>query len=366
MKLLVFSDLHLDSPFAWAPSPLARKRRHALRDTLSRIVDLAEEEQVEAILCAGDLYEHEHFTPDTVAFVQDLFNRAGRPVYLAPGNHDWLGPASLYRQAQWGGNVHVFSSDRLEPVELADGVRLWGAAHRAPANTDGFLDGFRVVGEATHLALFHGSENSAFQFEADAGKKPHAPFNASDIPTAGLAHAFVGHFHTPKLERWHTYPGNPDPLTFGESGDRGAVIVSIDGDGVVSRQVRRVASTAVHDLELVLSGIDHAEQIRAEAAELLSGLTGVVRLTVWGEVEPQVDVHRTVLDGLGDHLDGLVVRFGTITVAYDLAELRTEQSIRGQFIRDVQDAADLDDDMKRRVIITGLRALDGRRDLEVL
>ena len=82
MKLLLFSDLHLDTPFAWAPTALARQRRQALRDTLGRIIELAEAEQVDAILCAGDLYEHEHFTPDTVRFVQDTFNRAGRPVYL--------------------------------------------------------------------------------------------------------------------------------------------------------------------------------------------------------------------------------------------------------------------------------------------
>jgi DNA repair exonuclease SbcCD nuclease subunit len=365
MKLLVFSDLHLDSPFAWAPTPLARRRRQGLRDTLGRIMALAEAEQVDAILCAGDLYEHEHFTPDTVAFVEQSFNRAGRRVLLAPGNHDWLGPGSLYRQAKWSGNVHVFSSDRLQPVELGDGVLLWGAAHLAPANTDGFLTDFHVSGDAIHLALFHGSESSGFTFETE-GKQPHAPFDALTIPDTGLSHAFVGHFHTPKLGPWHTYPGNPEPLAFGESGERGAVVVTIGENGTVTREVRAVASTAIHDVDLFLTDINHADQIRTQAAAVLAEVDGVVRLTVSGEVDPQVDVHRNVLDGLGAHLDGLLVRFGPIMPAYDLEEIAAEQTVRGQFFRDVQAAPGLDDNTRRRVIVTGLRALDGRKDLEVL
>lgn len=365
MKLLVFSDLHLDTPFAWAPTALARQRRQAVRDTLRRIIDLAAAEQVEAILCAGDLYEHEHFTPDTVRFVQDTFNRAGRPVYLAPGNHDWYGPASLYQQARWGENVHVFQSDRLQPVSLVGGVTLWGAAHLSPAKTEGFLDNFHVRGEGVHLALFHGSENEAFRFECDDKKQPHAPFNAADIQQAGLAHAFVGHFHTPKLGPWHTYPGNPDPLTFGEEGERGAVIATIQTDGSVTREVRPVATTAIHDIELVLKGISHSDEVRAQAQDALVGVTGVVRLTVSGEVDPRVDLHRNLFDGIGEHLAGFLVRFGAIAVSYDLADLRQEISVRGQFIRDVE-SSHLTEDTKRRVIVTGLRALDGRKDLEVL
>ena len=43
-----------------------------------------------------------------------------------------------------------------------------------------------------------------------------------------------------------------------------------------------------------------------------------------------------------------------------------EQTIRGQFVRDVLSSDELDQDKRRRVLVTGLRALDGRGDdLEV-
>ncbi len=59
-------------------------------------------------------------------------------------------------------------------------------------------------------------------------------------------------------------------------------------------------------------------------------------------------------------------RLGSLSVAYDFDQLETEPTVRGQFVRDVRQAEELDDETKRRVLVTGLRALDGRaKELEV-
>jgi len=368
VRLLVFSDLHLDTPFTWAGRELARARRRALRETLTRICELAEAEDVDAVLCGGDLYEHDRFTPDTRAFLLETFARLHpRPVFLAPGNHDWYGDQSLYRQSDWSPNVHVFTEARLMPVELADGLTLWGAAHCAPANTDGFFDsGFRADREGVNLALFHGSESSEFRWQEE-GKAPHAPFRSSQIPAAGFDHAFCGHFHTPKDADWHTYPGNPDPLAFGETGERGAVVADIGNDGTPTRTRHRVSVSEVHDRVVDLTGVTHSGEVRERVAAEVKGLAGVVRVTLSGEVEPEVDVRLADVEGGWDDLEALVARRGNISVAYDLDELRQEKSVRGEFIRLVEGDATLDDAVRRRVLMTGLRALAGRSDeLEVL
>ena len=93
MKVVLFSDLHLDSAFAWmyrTPSP-ARKRRQALRDTLLKIIKLTAEVKAEALLCGGDLYEHDRFASDTGAFLRNAFAMLDRTrVFVAPGNHDCM------------------------------------------------------------------------------------------------------------------------------------------------------------------------------------------------------------------------------------------------------------------------------------
>jgi DNA repair protein SbcD/Mre11 len=366
VKLALFSDLHLEMPFRWAPPEVARRRRQALRDTLDAIVELAAEERVDAVCCGGDLYEHDRVASDTAAVLRDAFARlAPTPVLLAPGNHDWLGPQSIYATTDWSPNVHVFADDRLVPYELAPGLLIWGAAHRRPAGTRGFLDDFEVDRErdGIHLALFHGSLRAGLPFEEE-GKQPHAPFDADQVPRAGLHHALVGHFHTPRDGEWHTYPGNPDPLTFGEEGPRGVVIADVHDGGELTRIRHAVARTEVSDLTVDVTGCASVQEVRTRTEQALEEVSGIVRVTVEGEVDPDVDVSRSSLEGVGTHLTALVLRLGRITVAYDLDAIAEESTVRGQFVNDVR-AAGLDPDLERRVLVTGLRALEGRRDLEV-
>ncbi|HEX5578956.1 MAG TPA: metallophosphoesterase, partial [Candidatus Limnocylindria bacterium] len=300
MKLLLFADLHLDAPFAWARPETARLRRANRRETLTRILALADTQRVDAVLCAGDLFEHDRVTPDTVAFLQASFARTDRRILLAPGNHDWLSARSPYAVTDWSPNVHLFRESSLTPVTLADGLTLWGAAHRAPANTDGFFARFRPDREGIHLALAHASERSLLGWQ-EAGKQPHAPFDAAEIAAAGLSHAFLGHYHLPRDAERHTYPGNPDPLEFGEDGDRGAVLVDVQPDGSVQRERRRVAVSEVADVTVAIDEARHANDVQEAVSAAIAGLAGCVRVTVEGELAPDVTLDLNELQRLGPH-----------------------------------------------------------------
>lgn len=367
-RIVHFADLHLDASFAWAgaTSAVARQRRQSLRDALVRIAALVREVEADALFCGGDLYEHDRVTRDTAEFLRATFQSLKPlPVYIAPGNHDWYGPESVYARNDWSPNVHVFREPRLVPVPLREGLTLWGGAHLAPANTDDFLEGFRADGPGAHIALFHGAERSWFS-EQGAGKEPHAAFDAGAIEAAGLSHAFLGHYHRPRDAERHTYPGNPDPLAFGEDGLRGAVVARIAADGSVTRERRVVARTDVHDLVLDVGGCGSSQEIRDRLRGLSGERAGIARLTVGGELAPEVDLReddlRHVLLGT---FDAVQVRLGDLRSGYDLAAIRGEHTVRGAFVGDVLDS-DLPEDEKRRVLIAGLRALDGRDDLDVL
>jgi hypothetical protein len=89
-----------------------------------------------------------------------------------------------------------------------------------------------------------------------------------------------------------------------------------------------------------------------------------VRVTLSCELAPSVQLDPRELERIGGHLDGLVVRAGRLSVGYDLAGIVAESTVRGQFVRSaIEEIADLE--LRRRVILTGLRALEGRGDLEV-
>src|SRR5690606_14280948 len=103
------------------------------------------------------------------------------------------------------------------------------------------------------------------------------------------------------------------------------------------------------------------ERVEAE----LAGLGGVVRVTVEGTVAAEVDVHPGELEGVGSHLDAVVLRMGQVNWDYNIDHIATLDTVQGEFVREVLGAG-FDSDQERKVLITGLRALEGRKDLAVL
>ena len=311
MRLLVFADLHLDALFSWARADVARERRQNLRDTLDNVIRLADRVKADALLCGGDLYEQSRFTPDTQAFLQKRFNDCPMPVFLAPGNHDWQGPDSIYARAGWAPHVTVFTEPVFRRHDLTDGFTLWGAAHCAPANTPGFFEsGFRADGQGVHIALFHGTEMSYLADES-SDKLPHAPFRLAQIMEAGFHHAFAGHFHTRRDVTGLSYPGNPDPISFGDIDRQGAVVADIDATGRLTIERHNVAVSAIHDLTLDVTGCDTFQEVRDRMTALTAELHGYARVTVTGEVSPSLDLHLDDLASITGELRQAVVQAGS-------------------------------------------------------
>ena len=55
---------------------------------------------------------------------------------------------------------------------------------------------------------------------------------------------------------------------------------------------------------------------------------------------------------------------GRIRPRFDVKAIAKETTVRGQFVRNVLATA-MDDEKRQRVLMTGLRALEGKRELEV-
>lgn len=374
VTLAHLADVHLDAPFAQFGTEAQRKRQVAIEESFKQALSEASAHEVDLLLIAGDLYEQERFTPSTASFLQTELEEFGLPVYIAPGNHDHYTQKSLYATVQWPGNVHIFKTPQLEPVEIEDGLTLWGAAHLVPATTTNFLNGFQVDRAGINLALFHGAEESGLAYVHQLGgddreKRPYAPFRAEQIAKVGLDHAFVGHIHTPLDGERHTYPGNPEPLTFGEIGDleRGLVIATLDEHEYITRERISVAKSKVRDAPIDLTGCNSNSDVREKVAKELHALTGFVRVTLTGEVGDAVDINLIELRDLAsDQLDAVALRIGRLHVAYPVEEIAKEtETVRGRFVNDAL-SSDLDEETKHKVIVTGLRALDGRKDLAVV
>ena len=109
LRILHTADVHLDSDgYGNAEQQAAHQARG--RHVWSRIIDRALEDQVDLLLIAGDLFDHNRVADETVAFVRGELGRLRQPVVILPGNHDALYTNSIYDRHDFtagASHVHV-------------------------------------------------------------------------------------------------------------------------------------------------------------------------------------------------------------------------------------------------------------------
>lgn len=165
MRIIHTADVHLDHSFAadFGSSIHGRARREAIRTAFRALVDRCLAWPADALLIAGDLFDAEHVTPDTLAFLRACFAELDPiPVVIAPGESDPYSADSPYARYAWPSNVRVFLAPSWQFFEF-DGSSLTvhgfactggaGAADRLEIPRDG-----RV-----HVALAHHAAMEALE-----------------------------------------------------------------------------------------------------------------------------------------------------------------------------------------------------------
>jgi DNA repair exonuclease SbcCD nuclease subunit len=242
LKFVHTADWHLGRRFPSFAEADRLKLSRARLEVIDRILGVADQTGADAVLCAGDLFDEpdpgqEWWDP----LLEKLRKRSSsRPVFLLPGNHDPLVPASVYGpdHAFRRGlpvNVHVVDGDPYEYQLTPDAV-LYAApcqsqagqrdlALSLPARSDG--------DERIRIGLVHGS---TFDIE---GCQMNFPIARDAAIQRGLDYLAIGDTHSfrhvPPGARVPTvYPGAPEPTSFGEE-DAGYVAVVF-----VTRQRRAI------------------------------------------------------------------------------------------------------------------------------
>jgi DNA repair exonuclease SbcCD nuclease subunit len=333
LTLVHAADLHLETTFAGARG--GNRRRASLAEAFTRIVDLALARKADALTIGGDLYEAHRAGPQTARLIYAEFARFGRPVYVAPGNHDPYAAHSLYARADRPANVRVFADPAWAAYPLADGITLYGFGHTPAEPGRPFADA-HFDRPGVRLALVHGSDED----RCPPGKRATAPFTASEVRAAGATTALCGHYHGGYIVADQAgpvlaYPGSPEPIRFGEAGEHGAVVVTVD-EGRVRLEPVALAATRLIECEVRVDGAGSEEAISAalETAVATYGAADYVRVRLAGTVAPRTRIDADLLaERCGGRLASLDVVNGTL--AADYAELAREPNVRGHALRDL-------------------------------
>lgn len=232
IKFIHGADFHLDAPFAALPPDRAAQRRGEQRALLERFADLAQDQQVDLVLLAGDLLDGQETYTETIQALARTLGSIPAPVFLSPGNHDFWSAHSPYAAA-WPENVHIFSAQTPQAVPLPQlGCVVYGAAFCDPACGTSPLKGFHAPEDGNiSLMVLHGEVGSGGNY---------GPLSKTDIADSGLTYLALGHVHScsglqQTGDTWWAYPGCPEGRGFDEAGDKGVLLGTIN-NGVVSTQ----------------------------------------------------------------------------------------------------------------------------------
>lgn len=264
IKLLHTADLHLDSPLrslALRDEDLRDMVQTATRAALSKMVSIAIEEEVAALLIAGDLFDGQERSAKTASFLVGELERLkehGISVFYIKGNHDAENPVS--GAFALPDNVHVFDG-RGGKIQMRDSdVWIHGVSFSGKHVADSLLHKYDApVSNAVNIGMMHTSLAGA------AGHDLYAPCTVAQLVDHGFDYWALGHVHkrTVHSERpFVVMPGMPQGRDIGEAGPKSATLLKIE-NGEIELEEMAVSQVEFRVSHCDLSEIEEADGLRA-------------------------------------------------------------------------------------------------------
>lgn len=271
------ADLHLDSPLrslALRNNDVAELIGDATRRALMGIVDICIDEQVDALIIAGDLYDGDQTSMKTARFLASQMQRlheAGIATFVIRGNHDAL--SRITPELILPPSVTVFGG-RSHAIDLAYGdlaLSIHGLSFAKPHAPDSSLEKYRRPAPDTiNIGIMHTSVAGA------PGHDLYAPCKASDLHSWGFDYWALGHVHVRARhagERMVIMPGMPQGRDVNEDGEKTVTLVTVNDDRSLTVEER---ATSIAQFERVSVDLSSAETWR-ETVELIEEDMGEVR-----------------------------------------------------------------------------------------
>lgn len=360
VKIVHAADFHLDSPFASLRAEQAKLRRRESRESLLRLKNYVNQNEIDLVLLAGDLFDGETTYPETIEALVEALGEMRARVFLAPGNHDPFTAASPYATLRLPENVHVFTRGSVERVALPElGCAVYGAAFTGSTQEESLLAAVRAQDDAlTPIMVLHGDLSGV------EGK--YNPITREEIAASGLTYLALGHTH--KHDGFHragetvyAYSGCPEGRGFDELGERGFLAGTVER-GKVALSFVPFARRKYEILRVDTTGKRPETALRESLPE--STARDVYRVIFTGETDERGVDAAAIEEQFAPDFFKLEVRDETRMSEAVWARME-EDSLRGIFLRALHERYDRAADEQERASVLlaarfGLAALDGR------
>lgn len=340
IKILHSGDWHLDSPLQGKTAAL----RAELQKIPGKLATLCCEEACDLVLLSGDLFDGA-YTQESYRLTYDALKKMGVPVFISPGNHDFISPDSPYEKELWPENVHIFRNQQITWVDVPNlDLRVYGA-------------GFESMDCPALLGDFHAEGNGVGVFHADPTQRnsPYNPVTKSQVAESGLRYLALGHVHKGDYFREGNtlcaWTGCPVGRGWDEAGEKGALIVTLEDEA--SLRFVPLGGPQFYDLSVDAS-VGVASVLPAVAND------DFYRITLTGESEP---IDMDALQAQLGQFPNLVLRDETVAPV-DVWQSAGEDSFEGVYFGMLREMLEtVSEEEKAKILLAAKlsrRLLDGQ------
>lgn len=287
------------------------------------------EEDIHALLIAGDLYDRDLHSMKTAAFLTaqlERLNAASIPVFIIRGNHD--AASVITKELDLPPNVHVFTGHGGTVQLEKYGIAIHGVSFAKPQAPESLLPKYPApeVG-CFNIGLLHTS------LAGSEGHDTYAPCSVSDIKNHGYDYWALGHIHKRQVHSEAPYivmPGMPQGRDIGEAGTKTVTLVSVS-DGTVTLEERRTSQVEFNRLLCALDGVEEWRDMIAritaaikQAGSLAVGNT-ILRIELTGQT-PLAWRARRDMDLLSEQIREAAEAIGTVWIEKVVCHLRQPEA----------------------------------------
>ncbi|MGN0165774.1 MAG: exonuclease SbcCD subunit D [Lachnospiraceae bacterium] len=364
MKIIHCADLHLDSRLTSnLGTEKAALRKNELLESFRKMVNYAVNEEVNAIIIAGDLFDTKSISATACNVVKDaIVNNPQIEFYYLQGNHD--ANSFLSRLDVTPSNLKLFGSNWTHYNICGNSIiNLWGIELDGNQSPDWF-NTFVADADAVNIVVLHGQESAG----TSSNKAEVIPFG--HLKNKNINYLALGHIHSYKIEKldnrgYYCYPGCLEPRGFDEPGEHGFVCMEFDDTTgrCLSHKFVKNALRTLNDLLVDITGCMTTTEISTRVEQELAlnqyPSKDMLRIILKGEVDVTGEKDVKLLTSMFADRFFVVKVYDETRRSVKAEDYQYDESLKGEFVRTVLAADGISSDDKMEIISYGIRALAG-------
>lgn len=349
MRFIHIADVHLgvkpDRGRTWSD-----KRADEIYDAFRNIINICEEQKIELLLVAGDLFHAPPTERDLKNLDFQLRKLSVTKTVIIAGNHDYIEEDSPWEKFKFTSDTVIMPRDRATNAYLKDlNVCITGYSYGRQEYTERILERLRPGKEgAYNILLGHG------------GDKTHMPFSKEKLARLGFDYVALGHIHKPShiLKNKMAFAGSLEPIDYTETGRRGYIYGEVDDEGITRIEwtpcnMRSYVNMAL-DLNTDYTSADISNIVESQIKEL--GKDNIYRVLLRGRVDSNIQINLSALSkryNINEVID-------KTQYDYDVNELLAgnENNLLGRFIKALSDEeSNENEEIRKKALKYGIEAL---------